>query len=109
MSNKLQVMAADALQRARESEDNRQELRLARGLVVVLERQGRERWRLALGREDVWPADAEARICAEAFEVPVGASRRSREVARKHPKSGRVVTYRVVEFTWVEEGVTATV
>ena len=45
--------------------------RLMRSLHVVLERNG-EQWRLALGREKVFPSVVEAEICQDAFQVPQG-------------------------------------
>lgn len=97
---RLATMAAQMVAAAQAKDESRQELRLARGLLVVLERTGL-RWRLALGREDVWPSTAEIAICGAAFGAPVGAGESSKEV-KSTTKTGRELRYKVVELVWTE-------
>lgn len=69
-------------------------------LQVVLSRQG-EQWRLALRREGGTPPSyEEARVCAEAFEVPEGTEPKRRGWVEKAP--GRTVRINTVEMMWRE-------
>jgi len=102
MASKLDEMAASALASVRSVEQGWFQMRLARGLRVVLERQG-ARWRLALGRPDVAPSAMEVEICRRAFGVPEGAAELSKVTAHVEPKTQTRVTFRVVELSWVED------
>ena len=59
---------------------------LPHGLQLVMQRQDRHRWRLALGREGVYPSDMEVEICRQAFAVPDTAEITKRTAAFRHPK-----------------------
>ena len=74
---------------------------LSHGLHIVMGRMEGQ-WRLALGREKVAPSDTEVDICRTAFKVPEGASEDRRKHSRRHPKTGRLVVYNVVELQWME-------
>lgn len=74
---------------------------LMRGLQVVLARNGKQ-WRLALGREGVYPSDVEVEVCRRAFQAPVGAEITRREATSRHPKTGRKIRHLVVELMWLE-------
>lgn len=65
--------------------------RLARGLVLVLDRAG-DQWRLACGRLEVFPSTEEVWICARAFGVPAGTE----------PAFVERNGYWVAELRWVE-------
>ena len=73
--------------------------RLAHGLELVLQ-STEGHFRLALGREAVYPSDTEVPVCREAFGVPDGAEEGKVLKTRHHPKTGRVIAYHVVEMTW---------
>ena len=60
-------------------------------------------WRLALGREGVYPSDQEIEICRASFHVPAGCAESKRVSPSVHPKTKRVINYCVVDLTWVEE------
>ena len=75
---------------------------LPRGLHLVLQRTDC-RWRLALGREWVYPSDVEVKICKAAFNVPEGAQEIRTERPSRHPQSKRPLVFYVVELTWREE------
>ena len=75
---------------------------LARGLKVVMQRtQGN--WRLALGREGVYPSEQEIEICRAAFHVPAGCAESMRVAFSVHTKTRRTIQYHVVDMTWREE------
>jgi hypothetical protein len=74
---------------------------LVKGLQVVL-RWEDERWRLALGREGVFPSETEVEVCRRAFAVPEGVETARREASWRHPKTLRAVRWQVVEMSWVE-------
>ena len=73
---------------------------LGSGLELVYQQQGARR-RLALGREKVWPFDAEIDACTDAFAVPPEAALRRVQIMRTHPKTRRQVLYFVAELTWL--------
>lgn len=75
---------------------------LPRGLTVVMQRvEGH--WRLALGRESVYPSEMEVDICKAAFHVPAGAWEERTTKSYIHPKTRRTIQYHVVNLKWVEE------
>jgi len=75
---------------------------LMRGLHVVLERRDAE-WRLALGRERVFPSAQEVEICMDAFKVPLGTEQVRVEPERRQAQSARRYQgYFVVELRWRE-------
>ena len=101
--NKLNRLAGEIRQRLEAKGDAAALHRpLPHGLQVVMQRQDRHRWRLALGREGVYPSDTEVEICRKAFAVPEAAELAKRTARFCHPKSKRVITYYVAELTWVE-------
>ncbi len=75
---------------------------LAKGLKVVMQRT-HGNWRLALGREGVYPSEMEVEICKAAFRVPVGCAEVRLVKPSVHPKTRRAISYHVVNLTWVEE------
>ncbi len=77
--------------------------RLGHGLELVMQRK-EGRWRLALGREMVYPSETEVDVCRQAFAVPAGAEQERLMRMRRHAKTGRTITYYVVEVTWREAG-----
>ncbi len=78
-------------------------MKMPHGLELVMQRK-EGRWRLAMGREMVYPSDAEVEVCRDAFAVPAGAEQERLMRMRKHAKTGRTITYYVVEVTWREAG-----
>jgi hypothetical protein len=76
---------------------------LPHGLQIVMQRRDRHHWRLALGREGIYPSDTEIETCRRAFHVPEAAEIARRTAQYRHPKSGRTITYYVAELTWVEK------
>lgn len=79
---------------------------LPRGLEVLLSLDcvdGRSRYRLALRREKVSPADIEVQICARAFGVPEETPWQRRSTKEPNLRSGRVVKYQIVELFWFED------
>jgi hypothetical protein len=75
---------------------------LPQGLQLVMQRQDRNRWRLALGREGVYPSDTEIETCRRAFAVPDAAELTRRTAPYQHPKTQRRITYYIAELTWRE-------
>lgn len=75
---------------------------LARGLKVVMQRTAGQ-WRLALGREGVYPSEMEIDICRAAFHVPAGCEESRTVKPSVHPKTRRTIQYHVVNMTWREE------
>lgn len=78
--------------------------RLERGLEIVLlrkvEQDGKQRWRLALGRMGVAASNDEIAVCREAFGVPAGTEH---EVFKKQ-RAGKtgLNTWYIVEMYWFE-------
>jgi hypothetical protein len=75
---------------------------LPRGLHLVLQRADCC-WRLALGREWVYPSETEVTICKAAFNVPEGSEEKRTTKPSRHPSSKRPIIFYVVELTWREE------
>lgn len=75
---------------------------LPHGLHLVMQRNGRQ-WRLALGRETVFPSDVEVTICRTAFNVPEETPEERVKRFHVHPKTRRYIRYHVVEMHWHEE------
>jgi hypothetical protein len=75
---------------------------LPSGLNIILHRVTDQRWRLALARESVYPSDVEVQVIRAAFAVPVDADETRGEKLHRHPKTGREITYRRIEITWLE-------
>jgi hypothetical protein len=101
--SKLQSLAAGMRQSISQYPTGWTAATLSGGLELVLSRQAGDLWRLALRRERVFPSDTEARLLAEAFEVPDGIENANRRTWQDtHPKSRRPVRWCVVEFVWRE-------
>lgn len=75
---------------------------LSGGLEIVLQRRNDGQWRLAIARQGVDPHDGEMEICRRFFQVPDAAEPARTIRASKHPKTGRQITYHVIEVVWVE-------
>lgn len=76
--------------------------KLPRGLEIVVQRTGEQRWRLAVARRDTFPSLDEVTIVREAFAVPPGAEEATAVKHRMHPKTRQPITYHVVEMSWYE-------
>ena len=74
---------------------------LMRSLHIVLERNG-EQWRLALGREKVFPSAVEAEICQDAFQVPQGTELLWIEPTVRGRGHRRYKDYFLLEMRWRE-------
>lgn len=75
---------------------------LARGLRIVLEHGDGEEWTLKLGRERVFPSQAEIAICMNAFAVPAGVEPKMLQALVEMPNTGRKAHYSIVEMAWRE-------
>lgn len=87
--------------RTRADESGQAHTRLPAGLEIVMQRRD-GRWRLALGREGVYPSDTEVRVCLVAFQAPEETELVRRLQRSTHPKTGRQRIYHIVECFWVE-------
>lgn len=76
--------------------------KLSRGLEWVVERRGNQTWRLAMAREDTFPGGIEVTILRNAFDVPISVDESRATKTRTHPKTGREITYYVVEVEWTD-------
>lgn len=76
--------------------------KLANGLDIILHRVDDHRWRLALARESAWPSQVEVETVRTHFDIPAAAEEARSEKEHRHPKTGRMITYRRVEITWQE-------
>jgi hypothetical protein len=75
----------------------------AEDLVVALQRN-QEHYRLALGRDGLALAPADIRRVASAFGVPEGTEPTVSQIQKRHPRSGRLINWYVVELRWTEFG-----
>lgn len=99
----LTQMATILSSKAAQARSGQAHVRLPRGLHIVFGRiEGV--YRLAMGREaPSSPSDDEIALVARAFAAPAAAGRSEGKSQWRHPGSGRVVTFNVVEFTWREQ------
>jgi hypothetical protein len=76
---------------------------LAGDLTVALQRN-QDHYRLALGRDGLAPAPSDVLRLASAFAVPEGTEPVLRKRQERHPCSGRLINWYVVELQWIEFG-----
>ena len=81
--------------------------RLPRGLEIVLQRHiesnGKVRWRLALGRNEVAPSEDEIAICRKAFGVPEGTEHTAVQSKSRYSEKSKIVSnWHIVEMYWYE-------
>jgi hypothetical protein len=72
-------------------------------LILALQRN-QEHYRLAFGRDGMALAPADIRRLASAFGVPEGTEPTVRQIQRRHPRSGCLINWYVVELRWIEFG-----
>lgn len=95
MDNKLRQIADQMKAQLAGRENGWVQRALFGGLILILQRQGRE-WRLALGRTKTPPSATETAVCEEAFRLPPGVEW-SWKVVRKDK-----ATYQVAEAHWID-------
>jgi hypothetical protein len=98
----LSRIASEMRRKISDATDGKTAATLPRGLRIVLERGDGEEWTLKLGREKVFPSQAEIAICMNAFSVPAGVEPRMRQALVEMPKTGRKAHYSIVEMAWRE-------